>query len=478
MRKGEPIVVVKYVSKSYGKVEALKEVSLVVEQGEIFGLIGPDGAGKSTLFRILTTLLLADKGSATVGGLNVVEDYELIRTKVGYMPGRFSLYQDLSVEENLEFFATVFHTTIQENYALIKDIYQQIEPFKKRRAGALSGGMKQKLALSCALIHKPDILFLDEPTTGVDPVSRKEFWQMLRNLREQGITIIVSTPIMDEARQCDRIAFINHGEIHGIDTPERILQEFASILCPPSLEREEVQHTMAPVIEVEQLTKCFGNFTAVDHISFQVNRGEIFGFLGANGAGKSTLLKCISGLLKPQSGEVSYDGEVLPRTANAVVAKGIAMVPEGRWIFPNLTVEENLLMGGYLSKNRGEGLERAYSMFKRLKERRSQRAGTMSGGEQQMLAIARGLMANPKVLILDEPSLGLAPLIVNEVIAYIDEINQQGVTILLVEQNARKALKIAHHACVMEQGKIVRYGTGDEIAKDENVVAAYLGRKK
>ena len=204
MEKGEPIVVVKEVSKSYGKVEALKEISFAVEQGEIFGLIGPDGAGKSTLFRILTTLLLADKGTATVNGLDVVTDYKQIRTKVGYMPGRFSLYQDLSVEENLEFFATVFHTSIQENYDLIKDIYQQIEPFKKRRAGALSGGMKQKLALSCSLIHKPDILFLDEPTTGVDPVSRKEFWQMLRNLRKQGITIIVSTPIMDEARQCDR----------------------------------------------------------------------------------------------------------------------------------------------------------------------------------------------------------------------------------------------------------------------------------
>ena len=195
MEKGEPIVVVKEISKSYGKVEALKEVSFAVEQGEIFGLIGPDGAGKSTLFRILTTLLLADKGTATVNGLDVVTDYKQIRTKVGYMPGRFSLYQDLSVEENLEFFATVFHTSIQENYDLIKDIYQQIEPFKKRRAGALSGGMKQKLALSCSLIHKPDILFLDEPTTGVDPVSRKEFWQMLRNLRKQGITIIVSTPI-------------------------------------------------------------------------------------------------------------------------------------------------------------------------------------------------------------------------------------------------------------------------------------------
>ncbi len=200
--------------------------------------------------------------------------------------------------------------------------------------------------------------------------------------------------------------------------------------------------------------------------------------VGANGAGKSTLLKCIAGLLKPQGGQISYNSEPLPRSASAVVAKGIALVPEGRWIFPNLTVEENLLMGGYLVKNRKEGLEKAYSMFGRLKERHTQRAGTMSGGEQQMLAIARGLMSNPKVLVLDEPSLGLAPLIVNEVIEYIDEINKQGVTILLVEQNARKALKIAHHACVMEQGKIVRYGTGDEIARDESVVAAYLGRKK
>ena len=305
MEKGEPIVVVKEVSKSYGKVEALKEISFAVEQGEIFGLIGPDGAGKSTLFRILTTLLLADKGTATVNGLDVVTDYKQIRTKVGYMPGRFSLYQDLSVEENLEFFATVFHTSIQENYDLIKDIYQQIEPFKKRRAGALSGGMKQKLALSCSLIHKPDILFLDEPTTGVDPVSRKEFWQMLRNLRKQGITIIVSTPIMDEARQCDRIAFINHGQVHGIDTPERILQKFASILCPPPLEREETQQMVAPVIEVEQLTKSFGHFTAVDHISFQVQRGEIFGFLGANGAGKTTAMRMLCGLSRPTSGSYS-----------------------------------------------------------------------------------------------------------------------------------------------------------------------------
>ena len=333
MAKGEPIVVVKEVGKSYGTVEALKEVSFVVERGEIFGLIGPDGAGKSTLFRILTTLLLADKGTAMVAGLDVVTDYKQIRTKVGYMPGRFSLYQDLSVEENLEFFATVFHTTVQENYDLIKDIYQQIEPFRKRRAGALSGGMKQKLALSCALIHKPDILFLDEPTTGVDPVSRKEFWQMLRNLREQGITIVVSTPIMDEARQCDRIAFINHGQIHGIDTPERILHQFASILCPPSLEREEVKHEVAPVIEVEQLTKCFGDFTAVDHISFQVNRGEIFGFLGANGAGKTTAMRMLCGLSKPTSGIGKVAGYDLIR-ANVTVKNSE----------PNMLQAENALV--------------------------------------------------------------------------------------------------------------------------------------
>ena len=234
------------------------------------------------------------------------------------MPGRFSLYQDLSVEENLEFFATVFHTLIQENYDLIKDIYQQIEPFKKRRAGALSGGMKQKLALSCSLIHKPDILFLDEPTTGVDPGGRRNIKQMLRNLRKQGITIIVSTPIMDEARQCDRIAFINHGQVHGIDTPERILQKFASILCPPPLEREEAQQMAAPVIEVEQLTKSFGHFTAVDHISFQVQRGEIFGFLGANGAGKTTAMRMLCGLSRPTSGVGKVAGYDIFREAEQV----------------------------------------------------------------------------------------------------------------------------------------------------------------
>jgi ABC-2 type transport system ATP-binding protein len=209
-----------------GKVTALKDISFSVEQDELFGLIGPDGAGKTTLFRILTTLLLADEGAATVNGFDVVKDYKKIRSCVGYMPGKFSLYQDLTIEENLNFFATVFGTTVKENYDLIKDIYLQIEPFKNRRAGKLSGGMKQKLGLCCALIHKPVVLFLDEPTTGVDVVSRKEFWEMLKKLKKQGITIVVSTPYMDEANLCDRIALIQKGQILSIDTPAKIIQSY------------------------------------------------------------------------------------------------------------------------------------------------------------------------------------------------------------------------------------------------------------
>jgi len=214
------------ISKSYKNVKALQNISFDVKPGELFGLIGPDGAGKTTLFRILTTLLFADEGTANVTDLDVVADYKAIRNSVGYMPGKFSLYQDLTVEENLNFFATIFGTTIKENYELIKDIYVQIAPFKNRRAGKLSGGMKQKLALSCALIHKPKVLFLDEPTTGVDPVSRKEFWDMLKRLQQKGITILVSTPYMDEAALCDRIALIQGGKILEIDTPKAIVKHY------------------------------------------------------------------------------------------------------------------------------------------------------------------------------------------------------------------------------------------------------------
>jgi ABC-2 type transport system ATP-binding protein len=226
-------IIVENIIKTYGKrkeVPALNDISFSVAPGELFGLIGPDGAGKTSLFRILTTLLLADSGNAAVDGFDVVKDYKAIRNRVGYMPGKFSLYPDLSVEENLNFFATIFNTGVLENYDLIRDIYVQIEPFKNRRAGKLSGGMKQKLALCCALIHRPSVLFLDEPTTGVDAVSRKEFWEMLKGLKQQGITILVSTPYMDEADMCDRVALIQNGKILSINTPHGITENFSNPL--------------------------------------------------------------------------------------------------------------------------------------------------------------------------------------------------------------------------------------------------------
>ena len=249
------MITVNNLHKSYGKVTALNDLSFRVNDGEIFGVIGPDGSGKTTLFRILASLLLPDGGSAGMNGLDVVKDFRKIRGIIGYMPGRFSLYQDLSVEENLKFFATVFNTTIEENYLLIKDIYQQIEPFKKRRAGALSGGMKQKLALSCALIHKPEVLILDEPTTGVDPVSRKEFWEMLERLKSEGITILVSTAYMDEAGLCDRIALMREGNFIAADTPQNIINSYTETLW--AVQTENMSASLRDLRDHPQVKTCF-----------------------------------------------------------------------------------------------------------------------------------------------------------------------------------------------------------------------------
>ena len=274
-------VILENIKKTYnkGEITAVNSVSFSVGKGELFGLIGPDGAGKTSIFRILTTLLLPDSGTATVNGFDVIKDYKAIRNQIGYMPGKFSLYQDLTVEENLSFFATVFNTSIEENYDLIKDIYVQIEPFKNRRAGKLSGGMKQKLALSCALIHKPSVLFLDEPTTGVDAVSRKEFWGMLRRLKEQGITILVSTPYMDEAMLCERIALIQNGSIMSIDTPQKIISRFPQKLF--AIKSDQMSRLLHDIRLFPETDSChsFGDF---HHVTFKDNQemqNEICEFL-------------------------------------------------------------------------------------------------------------------------------------------------------------------------------------------------------
>lgn len=258
------MVEIQNINKAYGTVNALRGISFRVEQGEIFGIIGADGAGKSTLFRILTTLLLADSGTAMINGLDVGKDYKLIRQSVGYMPGRFSLYQDLTVKENLSFFATVFGTTIETNYNLIEDIYKQIEPFANRRAGKLSGGMKQKLALCCALIHRPLVLFLDEPTTGVDPVSRKEFWMMLRKLKDQNITMLVSTPYMDEALLCDRIGLIRNGEFLKIASPQQIISDFRHDLL--AISASDMPKLLRVLRAMPEIANCYA-FGSVHHVT-------------------------------------------------------------------------------------------------------------------------------------------------------------------------------------------------------------------
>lgn len=261
-------VSVRHLSKTYeeGAVKALSDISFEVEKGELFGVIGPDGAGKTTLFRILVTLLLADEGVATVNGSDVVKDYKSIRSKVGYMPGKFSLYQDLSVEENLNFFASIFDTTVAENYHLVEDIYVQLEPFKRRRAGKLSGGMKQKLALCCALIHRPEVLFLDEPTTGVDTGSRKEFWEMLKRLKAEGITILVSTPYMDEATMCERIALMQEGQIMSIDTPAGIIARYPNQLF--AIKSDNMSGLLKDLRKHPQVTSAF-SFGEYHHITLQ-----------------------------------------------------------------------------------------------------------------------------------------------------------------------------------------------------------------
>lgn len=429
----EYILTADRLTKSYGAVKVLDGVSFAVRRGEIFGLIGPDGAGKTTLFRLLTTLLRPDSGRAVVAGFDVERQYKEIRRRVGYMPGRFSLYLDLTVEENLQFFATVFGTSIRENYDLVRDIYSQIEPFRTRRAGALSGGMKQKLALSCALIHKPEVLFLDEPTTGVDPVSRRELWDMLRRLKEQGITIVVSTPIVDEARQCDRIAFLNRGQVHGIDTPDRILTRFADILCPPGLSHDETRHADRPVIEVEGLTKQFGSFVAVDHISFNVGRGEIFGFLGANGAGKTTAMRMLTGLSRPTGGRATVAGFDVERQPEEV-KRHIGYMSQKFSLYEDLKVWENIrLFAGIYGVEEADIAPRTDEVLRRigLEAERNTLVGRLPLGWKQKLAFSVAVFHEPEIVFLDEPTGGVDPATRRQFWELIYQAADRGITVFV-----------------------------------------------
>ena len=397
----------KDVVKRYKKVVALDGISLEINEGEIFGLIGPDGAGKTSLFRILTTLLKPDAGQATVDGLDVVRDYKRLRQRIGYMPGRFSLYSDLTVEENLRFFASIFGTTIEENYDLIKDIYQQIEPFKKRLAGKLSGGMKQKLALSCALIHAPRVLFLDEPTTGVDPVSRKELWAMLLKLnKERGITIVASTPYRDEVMLCHRIALIDKGKINAVGRPQDIMP--TELLLSHDIDTEQLMRRPL-VIEARDLVKQFGDFKAVNHISFGVHEGEIFGFLGANGAGKTTAMRILCGLSQPSSGRASVAGFDCA-TQHEEIKKNIGYMSQRFSLYDDLTVVENLrLFGGIYGMTAKQIKTKTAEMLAELgaESIAHTRVGSLPLGWKQKLAFSVAIFHSPRIVFLDEPTGGV-----------------------------------------------------------------------
>ncbi len=474
------------ISKHYGKVQALRDVSFSVGKGEVFGLIGPDGAGKTSIYRILCSLLLPDAGTATVDGFDVVSQMKEIRKRVGYMPGKFSLYQDLTVEENLKFFATLFNTTVEENYDSIKAIYSQLERFKNRKVGALSGGMKQKLALCCALVHQPSVLFLDEPTTGVDPVSRTEFWEILAQLKARDITIVASTPYLNEVRSCERVAFLSEGVIRGIGTPEEILTEFRDVFNPPSIEHEgsnKVGNEAENVIEVEHLVKAFGTFRAVDDISFTVKKGEIFGFLGANGAGKTTAMHMLTGLNQPTSGTGRVVGFDI-RTEYEQIKKHIGYMSQKFSLYEDLTVAENIsLFAGIYGMQDDEIRHKTDALLQRLNfaEHRNTLVSNLPLGWKQKLAFSVSIFHEPGVVFLDEPTGGVDPATRRQFWELIYDAAERGITVFVTTHYMDEA-EYCDRISIMVDGKIKALGTPDELKRslnqpDMNHVFTYLARQ-
>ena len=485
---------INHISKAYGKVQALHDVSFSVGKGEVFGVIGPDGAGKTSLYRILCSLLLADEGTARVDGFDVVNGMKEIRRRVGYMPGKFSLYQDLTVEENLHFFATLFGTTVEEGYDSIKAIYSQIERFKERKAGALSGGMKQKLALSCALVHQPSVLFLDEPTTGVDPVSRKEFWEMLSTLKERGITIVASTPYLDEVRCCERVAFLSEGRVMGVDEPEVILEHYRDIFNPKAPERPsskllpetegnegQTNGKSVPgptsqeegggesVIEVEHLVKAFGNFHAVDDISFNVRKGEIFGFLGANGAGKTTAMHMLTGLNQPTSGTGRVAGFDI-RTEYEQIKRHIGYMSQRFSLYEDLTVAENIRLFAGIYGMRDEDIKRkTEELLRRLnfEEHKDDLVGALPLGWKQKLAFSVSIFHEPGVVFLDEPTGGVDPATRRQFWELFYDAAARGITVF-VKTHYMDEAEYCDRISIMVDGKIKAMGTPDELKRELN----------
>ena len=480
-------ITIKNLSKRFpdSGITALDDISCTIARGKITGLIGPDGAGKTTLIRTIIGLLLPSKGTIDVNGLNPLTDKEELNLSLGYMPQKFGLYEDLSISENLKLYAELKAIPPQDQTNIFNRLlkFTNLQNFTTRLAGELSGGMKQKLALSCALIHRPSILFLDEPTTGVDPVSRKEFWDMLLKLKQEGLTIIAATPYLNEMKCCDRIAFIREGKIQGIDTPDRILQQFSSILSPEGLSFNEPQVTGRYAIEVEGLTKQFGNFTAVDHISFKVRQGEIFGFLGANGAGKTTAMRMLCGLSQPTGGKGTVAGFDIA-TQYEQVKKKIGYMSQKFSLYEDLKVWENIRLYagiyGMSDKEIAEKTDKVLEQLGLLNEKNTL-VRSLPLGWKQKLAFSVAIFHEPKIVFLDEPTGGVDPATRRQFWELIYQAAERGITVFVTTHYMDEA-EYCNRISMMVDGKIEALDTPQRLkerfhAQDMDEVFRQLARK-
>ena len=480
-------------TKRFDKLIAVDALSLSIPQGELFGLVGSDGAGKTTTLRMLTGVLDASNGAATVLGCPC-HDLEPVRSHVGYMSQRFGLYPDLTVMENIRFHADIFGVPKGEWTSRAERLLAMsgLQPFIKRRAGALSGGMKQKLGLCCALIHTPTVLFLDEPTNGVDPVSRRDFWRILDTLLSEGVTIVVATAYLDEAERCHRVGLLHHGRLLACNTPQNLKALADAVIEHPTLEDVFISvmgegadtavkrrpapdlRFAIPAVTLEGLTRSFGDFVAVNKINLAVPKGEIFGFLGPNGAGKSTTIKMLCGILEPSSGSGHVAGFDLATQAE-LIKENIGYMSQKFSLYEDLTVAENIAFyGGIYRLPAKELAERADWVIEMagLTERRNSKAGELSAGWRQRLALGCALLHKPPIIFLDEPTAGVDPLNRRRFWQLIHHLAADGVTVFVTTHYMDEA-EYCDRLALIYRGELVAVGTPQEL-KQQRVVDGLL----
>lgn len=488
-----PILEAKELTQKFGGLTAVDNVSLHVGVDELVALIGPNGAGKTTLFNMLTGVNAPTEGDVYLAGEKITgkKAYAVAQMGISRTFQNIRLFSDMTVLENV---LTALTNHYKENFvssvlrlpgyykteaAMKEEAMKLLNDFglasvAENRAGNLPYGAQRRVEIVRALATRPKVIFLDEPAAGMNPEETADLTRLIKKIQSEYHTavLLIEHDMSLVMNIAERIYVLDHGHLLAEGTPK----EFRIIL---KLSKLTWEVTLMPMLEVKNLSVNYGAIQAVRNVSFQINKGEIVTLIGANGAGKSTIVKTISGILKPKSGELVYEGTHLEKLKpNKVVAKGISQVPEGRHVFEEMTVRENLLMGAYLRNDRDgiqEDFEKMYQRFPVLKEREKQDAATLSGGEQQMLVMARALMARPKLILLDEPSMGLSPIYIQEVFKIIETIRDQGTTVLLIEQNAKQALSIADRGYVLASGEVKMTGTGKDLLDDPSVQKAYLG---